>query len=197
MADLLIQYSTSTAFASAVIRRLTHSCFSHVEFVLREPVWYKGKTYGPGLLGVSGPGKYPTYDDPGGVQVRPFNPWPYLNEPIRAHLKCSPEIVGQIIAFGLSQLNKPFDKHALWAFLKDRAGVPIEYRDWRDPSSWFCSEYVTRCAEVGGLFQYRIAVTSNLVSPNDTLLLFNPFMTIDSVEQFLGMCNTKTILAET
>ena len=40
-----MQYSTSIAFASMVIRRLTHSEFSHVDFILP----------GEGLLGVSGP----------------------------------------------------------------------------------------------------------------------------------------------
>jgi hypothetical protein len=40
---LQIQFSTSTAFTSGIIRRLTHSPFSHVDFVLPD-----------GLLGVSG-----------------------------------------------------------------------------------------------------------------------------------------------
>lgn len=176
MPELLLQYSTSTAFASAVIRRLTHSYFSHVDILLP----------GEGLLGVSGPGKYPNYNDPGGVQIRPFNPWPYLRPPTTAVLKCSDAVVRNTIGFAKSQKTKPFDNHALWAFLKDRAGV-IEHRNWRDPSKWFCSELVIRAAEVGGLFSYELAVTKNVISPNDTLLLFNPFMTVDSVNDFLGL----------
>ncbi|HVX56464.1 MAG TPA: hypothetical protein VHA37_01920 [Candidatus Saccharimonadales bacterium] len=183
MAELLIQYSTSTAFASACIRRLTHSPFSHVDIVLP----------GEGLLGVSGPGKYPGYNDPGGVQVRPFEPWPYLFQPKVAHIKCSEEVARRTIEFAKAQMNKPFDNSALWAFLKDRAGLKVASRDWRDPDKWFCSELVIRSAEVGGLFFYKLAITENEVSPNDTLLLFNPYMTIDSVHDFTGLANIPTL----
>lgn len=184
MAELQLQFSTSTAFASCIIRRLTHSPFSHVDIVLP----------GEGLLGVSGPGYYKEtgYRDPGGVQIRPCPPWPYKFQPVVATLKCSPDVVERTILWGKSQLNRPFDNKALHAFLKDRAGIKVN-RDWRDPSEWFCSEFVIRALEVGGLFSYKLAVTKNLVSPNDDLLLVNPFMTVDSVNEFLGVASAKNL----
>lgn len=183
MAELHVQYSTSTAFASAIIRRLTHSPFSHVDIFIP----------GEGLLGVSGPGKYGSYNDPGGVVVRPFNPWPYLFPPKTAVIKCAEETVRRTIEFGRSQIGKPFDNDALWAFLKDRAGLKVAYRNWRDPNRWFCSEFFVRCVEAGGLFTYNLAVTKNVVSPNDSLLLINPYMTVDSVNDFLGLTQVPTL----
>ena len=64
---LTLQYSSSTALTSDLIRRICHSQFSHVDMVLQ----------GEGLLGASGEDVYPNFDDPGGVLIRPFDPWPY------------------------------------------------------------------------------------------------------------------------
>jgi hypothetical protein len=178
MTELLVQYSTSTAFASGIIRRLSHSPFSHVDIVLP----------GEGLLGVSGPDKYVVngkpFDDPGGVLVRPFDPWPYLTKPKVAHLQTTSATADAVIAAGRSQLGKPFDNSALWGFLDDAAeSVP---RDWRSTDMWFCSEWAIWSAETGGLFPYPLAVVKNRVTPADTLLLFNPLMSAGSIAEFLA-----------
>lgn len=173
MAELQYQYSTSTAFASGVIRRLTHSRFSHIDLILP----------GEGLLGVSG--KDDTIKDDGGVRIRPFHCWPYRGEPKVAHVWCSDLVAGKVIEWARSQIGKPFDKRALYAFLRDRAGLSLVKRDWRDPDAWFCSEFQIRAAEVGGLFTYPLIVTKDCVSPQDTLLLFNPYMHADNIAEFL------------
>lgn len=177
MSELLIQYSAGTAFASALIRRLTHSRFSHCDILIP----------GEGLLGASGPdctterglrfrARMGWSTDPGGVRVRPFNPWPYVEPPKVARIQMTEAVGRKMMAFAQSQIGKPFDNNALYAFLADRAGIMVENREWRDPDRWFCAEFVTRAAEVGGLWPYPLAITKGLVSPQDSLLLFNPYL---------------------
>ncbi len=186
MAELLIQYSTSTAFASSVIRRLTHSPFSHTD-ILITPEVAKRFNVEPGLLGASGPDattercleyrrRHGKSADPGGVLIRSMHPWPYMFPPVTARLRCSDKVHDTTIEFALAQREKPFDKGALHAFLRDRAGLSVVRRDWRDPARWYCAELIVRAPEVGGLFPYDLAITKDVVSPNDTLLIFNPFV---------------------
>jgi hypothetical protein len=80
---------------------------------------------------------------------------------------------------------KPFDNGALYAFLRDRAGLPKLGRPWRDPDKWFCSEYVIRALEVGGLFPYLLITPKDTVSPNTLLVHINPFMSNDNIMEFL------------
>lgn len=173
MAIIEVQYSTSKAFASGVIRRLTHSSFSHIDIVIP----------GQGLLGASGYDK--KLNDPGGVVLRSFSPWPYMCPPMTAQIETTDEVVSRTLEFGRSQIGKPFDDKALWHFLRDRGGLKNKGRDWRDPSCWFCSELVVRCFEWAGLFTYPLVVTKDVISPNDTLLLFNPYFTAETIEAFL------------
>jgi hypothetical protein len=165
------QFSTSTAFASRIIRILTCSQFSHVDLILP----------GEGLLGVSGSDK--SIKDPGGVIIRQFNAWPYLEPPKIARVQCSDDVARKTVDFVRAQIGRPFDKKALWAFLRDRAGAPKTDRNWRDPSAWYCSEVQARGLEVGGLFPYPLIQPKNLISPNTLLIYLNPF--IANVEEFL------------
>src|SRR5207248_419249 len=118
MAELRYQFSTSAAFTSRIIRILTCSQFSHTDLVLP----------GEGLLGASGPDT--SIKDLGGVLIRPFNPWPYLDPPRIATVQCREEVARKTIEFARSQIGQPFDKKAMYAFLRDRAGVPKTGRDW-------------------------------------------------------------------
>lgn len=165
-----IQFSTSTAFASGIIRRLTHSPWSHVDIVMPD-----------GLLGVSG--KDDSISDIGGVRIRPFNEWPYLTKPKVACLNCSADITDRIHAAAASQIGKPFDNSAMWGMLEDQALE--KNRNWRDPNQWFCSELVAWALETGGLFPYPLAVLKNRISPADILLMINPFMSADNIRIFL------------
>jgi hypothetical protein len=172
--SLNIQFSTSTAFTSGVIRRLTHSQFSHVDFLLPD-----------GLLGVSGVD--PSISDLGGVLIRPFGCWPYLTKPKVARINCSDETADKVIAAAKTQLGKPFDNSAMWGMLNDQAEEKIKgtARNWRDPSQWFCSELVAWAMETGGLFPYKLAVMKSRVSPADVLLLANPFLDDENVQEFM------------
>jgi hypothetical protein len=174
MGEIRIQFSTSKAFSSDVIRRLTHSPFSHVDLIVPE-----------GLLGVSG--KDDSLHDPGGVRVRPMNAWPYLTVPKVAHLQCSDEVAAAVIDAARSQLGKPFDDSALWAFFQDQAvggSVDGKVRDWRDTKQWFCSELTIWALEQGGLFPYELVVANTRVTPADVLLMINGFMSAANILEF-------------
>jgi len=181
MPEILVQYSTSPAFASQMIRRLTHSQFSHVDFILTQEMADLIHIEG-GLLGASGVDK--KINDPGGVRVRPFNAWPYLGEPKVARVQCSLDTLKLTLAAALTQRGKPFDRSALWGFLSDQYYVKSQ-RDWRADGAWFCSELVIWACERGGLFHPKIlAVTKNRVTPNDSLLILNPYMSIENILEF-------------
>jgi hypothetical protein len=173
LAEIKIQFSTSKAFSSDVIRRLTHSPFSHVDLIVPE-----------GLLGVSG--KDDSIHDLGGVMVRPMNAWPYLTTPKVARLQCADEVAAAVIAAGRSQLGKPFDDSALWSFFQDQAVEQIigKPRDWRDTKQWFCSEWLIWSVEQGGLFPYELVVAKNRITPADVLLMINGFMSADNILEF-------------
>lgn len=188
-AILEVQYSTSTVWTSEVIRRLCHSAWSHVDIVLP----------GEGLLGVSGEDKTLNPADPGGVRVRPFDCWPYLHPPLTARIQTTYDVVRKTIEAARSQIGKPFDNGALFGFLTDlghgnRLPHLVEQvlphvalsRDWRDPSSWFCSEYVVWSCEMGRLWSWPLAVCKERVSPGDSLLLFNPFMDAANILLFIN-----------
>jgi hypothetical protein len=164
--ELIIQYSSSTAFASGIIRRLCHSAFSHVDIVLP----------GEGLLGVSGEDH--KLGDAGGVRVRSFTPWTYIAPPKQIRLKT--DKADKIIANARSQLGKPFDNGALWDFLSDGPGD----RDWRCEDSWFCSELVIWSIEEAGFFPVPLIQPKNRVTPADSLLILNMFLSPENVAEF-------------
>lgn len=167
---LTLQYSSSTAWQSGIIRRMCHSPFSHVDVVL----------LGEGLLGASGgPQKYEradgtVYHDPGGVIIRPFDAWSYeIKQTIRVRTPRAEAVRSR----WRTQIGKPFDDGALWDFLSDKPGE----RDWRDEASWFCSEGVVWSAEIEGAFGWPLLVAKNRVSPSDSLLAFNSMILEEDV----------------
>lgn len=171
MPEILIQYSRGTAFSSDIICRLCHSDFSHCDIRIEsERV--------NGLLGVSGEDH--KLGDPGGVRLRPIPPWEYRHPPKIARLKTSDYIYDKVLEVGYGQLDKPFDNGALWGFLSDTQGD----RDWRDTSSWFCSEFVIYCLEQAGFFPYQLIAAKNRITPGDSLHLLNPFMSPENIEEF-------------
>lgn len=159
--SIILQFSSSTAWQSSVIRRLCHSPFSHVDIVIP----YEG------LLGASGPDS--KLHDIGGVRIRPFQPWPYS---IRRRCTIQTDKADAIVAAARSQIGKPFDNGALYAFLSNPSKIT---RDWRQPDKWFCSELVTWAFEKSGFFSYPIVPVLNRVCPSDLLLLLNPWIDVE------------------
>lgn len=58
--------------------------------------------------------------------------------------------------FADAQLGKPYDWRAIVAFAIER--------DWRDPDSWFCSEYGAACLEESGILP-KLYVAENKITP--------------------------------
>jgi hypothetical protein len=132
---------------------------------------------GQGLLGVSGPDD--TYNDAGGVRIRPFDPWPYT---IVREVTINTPLSDAIIRTGMTQLGKPFDHDALYAFFNP-FGVR---RDWKDLAKWFCSEWFIWSCVIEKLFGYKLCVPMDMVNPNDTMLILNPVMSPEDIEKLLS-----------
>lgn len=168
MPKLVIQFSSSTAFTSRIIRTICHSRFSHIDIVLP----------GEGLLGASGPDA--DLHDIGGVRIRSFEPWPYE---IKRTVSIETDKADAIITAWRSQIGKPFDDEAIHAFL---AIHPIYTRSWDALDKWFCSEGVIWACREGGLFPWKLNVPMNCIDPNDGMLMLNPFMSDEDVDTLLA-----------
>lgn len=149
---LIIQFSTTFAWQSHLIRIMCNSPFSHCDLVLPE-----------GLLGAS---------DPGGVTIRSFNYEPFK---IKQQAVITTDKADAIIARVKSQIGKPFDDGALHAFLHAPSDTNI-MRNWRDLSSWFCAELIGWSCEIEKFWPYEILTPENRLTPPNLLLLLNPYM---------------------
>jgi hypothetical protein len=163
METVVIQFSTSTAWQSGIIRKICHSPFSHVDVVMDG-----------GCLGASDQGKDSPVlaGNPQGVAVRPHE-YQEFGIRRRAVIRIPTADKQRFESLLRAELGKPFDGEALHAFLSTRTSIG---RDWRDADKWFCSELVTWALEEAGFFNYDLAVSKDRVSPADLLLILNPAM---------------------
>ncbi len=170
MNELVLQFSSGTALTSRAIRWFCRSRFSHADIVLA----------GEGLLGVSGPDNSGTWKDPGGVLIRPWEPWPYE---IKRTVTVRTDKAEAIVSAMRSQIGKPFDDAALHAFM---SFTPVYTRTWDALNAWFCSECVIWACREGSLFPWKLCVPMNRVSPNDCMQFLNPFMSDSDVDTLLN-----------
>ena len=154
MAIITLQFSTSTEWSSAVIRRLLHSEFSHADYVMA----------GAGLFGAS---------DPGGVCLRSFN-YQVFGCRHNATLHATQAIAERFHEIILAETGAAFDNDALWSFLSS------DRPPWRQRGKWVCSELICYALEAAGFFPYPLIVQKNRVSPADLLLLLNPYIDVDA-----------------
>ena len=157
MADqIVLQFSTSTALASELIRRLSHSPFSHIDIMLADG----------NLLGASDQGKHGKViqGNPRGVAIRPPD---YQEFGIRRRLVINTPVAQAIVDSAMQEIGKPFDDSALREFLSDAI-----VRDWRKPTKWFCSELIAHAFDEAGYWApMRLNVPKNRISPADFLML--------------------------
>ena len=160
---ITLQFSTTQSslgnWASALIRRMTHSPFSHVDIV----------TPDGHLLGASDSPDAPVIEgNPRGVAIRPqhYQAFGYRRRMIIQTGKAPP-----IYQAAYSQIGKPFDGDALQDFISD--SFP-GYRDWRDTGHWFCAELAVWAFETGGYWlpMTELPWPKNRVSPSDLFLIF-------------------------
>ena len=164
MNEVVLQFSTTinslSNWASALIRRMTHSPFSHIDIVLDDG----------SLLGASDNPMAPVLrGNPRGVAIRPGSP-PYQEFGVRRQMVIRTPKADAIIDMAMSQLGKPFDASALSDFISDDfPGV----RDWRNNGTWFCAEWVIWSFETAGYWApAELLWPKNRVSPTDIFLIF-------------------------
>jgi uncharacterized protein YycO len=96
----------------------------------------------------------------GGVKIRPWDYCSYEKQEIRS-ITLSPNIEHNIMNWYYQQIGKPYDFMAI-------AGMPFR-TDWRNDSSWFCSELA-----IAGFNQFGIELLNvnylNRVTPRDLYL---------------------------
>jgi hypothetical protein len=169
MNQVVLQFSTTASiwtwrppfypnWASVVIRRMSHSPFSHVDLELPNG----------SLLGASNSPKAPIISgNPRGVAIRPNN---YELYGFRRRMIIDTNLAQYIHLAALSQIGKPFDNSALRGFLSDK--LPGN-RDWRDPEQWFCSELIVWALELAGFWHPLKATVwpKNRISPSDIFMV--------------------------
>lgn len=166
--QLILQFSTAedsfANWASAAIRRLNHSPFSHIDLVLpHDDKWPDGSCLGASNQGPHSPC---ILGNPEGVAIRPPD---YQGFGYRRHMILKTDRADDVIAGAMKELGKPFDSSALWDFLGD-SFPSDEIRDWRNPDMWFCAELKCCKLEDGGFYPYRLPWPKNRVSPTDILI---------------------------
>ena len=107
---------------------------------------------------------------PKGVGLKPFDYEPGC-ECIFAEVRCpNPKAV---LDYARSQTGKPYDFLAIFSFLVRR--------DWKNPSSWFCSELVYQSFHEGGFPLLSDNIPMNRITPRDILL--SPYVKIVDIKK--------------
>jgi hypothetical protein len=139
-----LQFVAEADCGSALIRWFTQSDFSHVDAVLPsgELLGARSDTATPGVA-IRRPG-YATFS--------------------RVALVAVPATDTQTTAFYdflRSQIGKPYDKTAIYAFAFNR--------DWHNKASWFCSELIVVALEWAGII--KPVTLGNRLTPNSAFLI--------------------------
>ena len=165
--SITLEFSTA-AKGSGKIRWLTRSQFSHVDVDV-----------GYGLLGASDSPEAPYLrGNPRGVAVRPYA---YQAFGRRHQAVIETPLAPYIIHKLENQLGKPFDHNALAAIFlpwkRDSSNI-------FDPSKWYCMELVLWAfdgdhgPERVRFFPYDLCIERNIVTPEDGILIFNPYFDV-------------------
>jgi hypothetical protein len=176
LSAITIQFSRSAPptrrfaiYWSEWICRLTHSPFSHVDWVMPDG----------NLFGASDSPDAPVLDgNPKGVAVRPPD---YQAFAIRRNATIGNVAAEKVAAFEqflYQQVGKHFDRAAL----RPSVFLSFDYanRDWRTPDEWYCAELITRALEVAGVVPWPILVVKNRVTAADLLLIINPLIDVEA-----------------
>jgi hypothetical protein len=171
---ITIQFSSSTAWASAIIRKVSHSPFSHVDAVIAD---------GQSLLGSSdmGPNSPCITGNPQGVAVRPHN-YQEFDIQRNARLEISDDGKTKFYDALYSRLGKPFDCEALLSFLDD--GID---HDWQQDDKWFCSELIAWALQTAGYWNGPLRVPMSRITPHDLLMTLSQDKNFTNSETFRDM----------
>lgn len=142
MKKILLQFVCEKAISSQLIAWFSAGHFSHVDAVLDD-----GSLLGARSDRVGG--------RPAGVQIRPPN---YINFSLRVVMAIPVSDLQNtaFYAFLHSQVGKPYDSEAIWAFLFNR--------NWRETDSWICSELQAAGLEHAAVTP-RLYLAANKITP--------------------------------
>jgi hypothetical protein len=162
MDKLVFQFSTSenklANYASALIRRVNHSPFSHIDLVLPDGNLLGASDQGAGSPCVEG--------NPQGVAIRPPG---YQTFAYRRQMVLQTDRAADVVSLCRSQLGKAFDKSNMLDFLSDKFPGA---RDWRLDTHWRCSELICWALEAGQFWgPDQLPWPKNRVTPTDLLLI--------------------------
>lgn len=148
-----LQFVQGPDISSRAIAWFSAGHFSHVDAFFdngllgarSDEIWGRGSWIGPG------------------VKLRPQN---YAKWPKRVVMEIKTTMMQETAfrRFLYNQLNKPYDKTAIVAFLFNR--------NWREADSWFCSELQAAALEYCGVFP-KLYVDSNKITPVALSLAFS------------------------
>ena len=135
---------------AAVIKLVSRGTVSHVEFIIGDD--------GLHTLGARADG---------GVAIRPIN-YAVFQIDLRFQTECSQDQYDKLTAFLGAQLGKPYNYIDLLAILANR--------DWRNTSSWICSELWAAALEASGLIG-KLDASINLFTPEEALIVSSAMFT--------------------
>lgn len=139
MSTITVRFTASKSIACHIIRWLTWSEYSHVEF--------KTSTGYVGAL-------------PEGVVWKPRQYDPHCNYAL-AHITVTPQELVKINEFLKAQIGKPYDFGAI-------VGIWL-HRDWSHPGKWFCSELVAATFRAAGIKLVGDMEMKDRITPRDLL----------------------------
>ena len=144
-------------WGSGLIRRSSHSPFSHVDMVMKDGT----------LLGASNdPASPHIHGNPMGVATRPFD---YQAFAYRRQMVLATRRADDIRRLAVTQLGKGYDNSAMWSFMDDKFPGA---RDWRLNENWFCSELILWAMETGHFWGPKpISWPKNCCTPTDLLMM--------------------------
>ena len=147
---LRLRFVRGTAWDSRVIEYQTRCWCSHVEYVQPE----NRVTFGAQLKG--------------GVKRRP------LNDPCYRDIARTETWILQ---------TAMFQEEAIARFIEQTDGTAYDWRailsfglgsrDWREPDSWFCSEWTARLLELANVITFPKVLPITRITPRDIYLLFS------------------------
>jgi uncharacterized protein YycO len=137
-----LQFVCQDAISSQLIAWFSQGHFSHVDAILPDSNLLGARSDSVG-------GKPP------GVQIRPPN-YAKFSRRVVMNLPATPAQDAAFYGFLQSQVGKPYDTTAIFAFMFNR--------DWRAPDSWICSELQAAACEVAGITP-PLYLAANKITP--------------------------------
>lgn len=149
MEKITLQFSSQNDLGSEAIRFFEHGIYSHVDVVFPDGTLLGARN--DALAGI-----------PSGVRIRPPT-YTDFSAIKRVVIPTTLEQTKAFYGFLLDQVGKPYDETAIVAF--------VVGRNWRDEDAWYCSELAASAIEKASVLPYKLANSSNKLTPADLLLV--------------------------